>query len=137
VGKIPRLIDETAHTGARGAKPKTIHRFDIFEMPKALQVNLTSNDSLMQFTADTALGFFTFRPEDFAGRIAPRPLLVMHSATDTVTRADEAFALVRAAKPPVELHLLDGPTHFMFVNADARVAPTMRTWLDRYFPARR
>jgi pimeloyl-ACP methyl ester carboxylesterase len=135
--KFLALIDETARVGARDAKPKMIHRFDIFEMPKQLQVNLTSNDSLMQFTADTALAFFTFRPEDFAGRIAPRPLLVMHSATDTVTRAEEAFALVRAAKPPVELHLLDGTTHFMFVNADARVAPTMRTWLDRYFPPRR
>lgn len=131
------LIDDAAQARARGGKPKMIHRFDIFEMPKQLQVNLTSNDSLMQFTADTALAFFAFRPEDFIGRVAPRPVLIMHSATDTVTRAEEAFALVRAAKPPVELHLLDGPTHFMFVNADARVAPTMRAWLDRYFPLRK
>ncbi len=135
--KFLALIDAAAQARERGAKPKMIHRFDIFEMPKALQVNLTSNDSLMQFTADTALAFFAFRPEDFVGRIAPRPLLVMHSATDTVTRAEEAFALVRAAKPPVELHLIDGTTHFMFVNADPRVAPTMKLWLDRYFPARR
>ncbi len=135
--KFLALLDDTAARQARGRKPNMIHRFDIFEMPKALQVNLTSNDSLMQFTADTAPAFFAFRPEDFVARVAPRPLLIMHSATETVTRAEEAFALVRAAKPPVELHLLDGPTHFMFVNADARVAPTMKLWLDRYFPARR
>ena len=128
------LLDEIAR--ARGA-PRMIHRFDMFEMPKQLQVNLTSNDSLMEFTADTALGFFLFRPEEFVGRISPRPLLILHSARDTVTNYEEAFSLVRLAKPPVELHLLDGTDHFMFVNPDPRVAATLRTWLDRYFPARR
>ncbi len=34
---------------------RTIHRFDIFEMVGELQANLTSNASLMEFTADTAL----------------------------------------------------------------------------------
>ena len=37
---------------------KMIHRFDIFEMPKELQVNLTSNNSVMQFTSETAVSFF-------------------------------------------------------------------------------
>jgi fermentation-respiration switch protein FrsA (DUF1100 family) len=126
------LDDARAHTGA----VKMIHRFDIFEMPKALQVNLTSNGSLMQFTADTALGFFMFRPEEFAEKIAPRPILILHSARDRVTTYEEAFSLVRRAKPPVELHLLDGTDHFMFVNADPRVTLTLRNWLDRYFPPR-
>jgi hypothetical protein len=127
------LDDARAHAGAA----KMIHRFDIFEMPKALQVNLTSNASLMQFTADTALGFFMFRPEEFAEQIAPRPMLILHSARDRVTTYEEAFSLVRRAKPPVELHLLDGTDHFMFVNADPRVTLTLRSWLDRYFPAHR
>jgi len=128
------LLDETArHKGAA----RMIHRFDIFEMPKQLQVNLTSNDSLMQFTADTALAFFMFRPEEYVGRISPRPVLILHSTRDTVTNYEEAFSFVRLAKPPVELHLLDGTDHFMFVNPDPRVAIILRTWLDRYFPARR
>jgi uncharacterized protein len=130
--KFLALLDAARERG--GAM---IHRFDIFEMPKALQVNLTSNDSLMAFTADTALGFFMFRPEEFADKIAPRPLLILHSARDRVTTYEEAFSLVRRAKPPVELHLLDGTDHFMFVNADPRVTLTLRTWLDRYFPAQR
>jgi fermentation-respiration switch protein FrsA (DUF1100 family) len=128
------LLDETArHKGAA----KMIHRFDIFEMPKQLQVNLTSNDSLMQFTADTALALFMFRPEEYVSRISPRPILILHSTRDTVTSYDEAFSFVRLAKPPVELHLLDGTDHFMFVNPDRRVGITLRTWLDRYFPVRR
>ena len=130
------LVDEIARDPA-GARNKLIHRFDIFEMAKELQVNLTANDSLMQFTADTALGFFTFRPEQFVARVSPRPLLILHSARDSVTKYEEAFALVRRALPPVELHLFDGTDHFMFVNPDPRVSATLRGWLDRYFPARR
>ena len=50
-----------------------------------------------------------------------------------MTHYEEAFSLVRRAKPPVELHLLDGVTNFMLVDADPRVALTLRNWLDRYF----
>jgi alpha-beta hydrolase superfamily lysophospholipase len=133
--KFRKLLDEAAQDPT-GAAKRTIHRFDIFEMAKPLQANLTSNKSLMEFTADTALGFFMFRPEEFAERVSPRPLLILHSARDTVTKYEEAFSFVRHAKSPVELHLLDGTDHFMFVNPDRRVAATLWEWLDRYFPAR-
>jgi hypothetical protein len=33
-----------------------------------------------------------------------------------VTQYEEVFSLVRNVQPPVELHLLDGTDHFMFVN---------------------
>jgi uncharacterized protein len=134
--KFRTLLDDIAREPEAASK-KTIHRFDIFEMPKELQVNLTSNDSLMQFTADTALGFFLFRPEEFAAKISPRPLLILHSARDRVTRYEEAFSLVRHAGPPVELYLFDGTNHFMFVDPDPRVGATLRQWLERYFPPRR
>ncbi len=134
--KFRALLDEVARDPI-AASTRPIHRFDMFEMPKELQVNLRSNDSLMHFTADTALGFFAFRPEEFAAALAPRPLLILHSARDSVTQYEEAFSLVRNARPPVELHLLDGTDHFMFVNPDPRVAITLRSWLDRYFPPRR
>jgi pimeloyl-ACP methyl ester carboxylesterase len=111
-----------------------VHRFDIFEMPKELQVNLTSNDSLMQFTAETVVGFFTFRPEEMIDRIGPRPILILHSARDVVTNYEEAFSMVRRAKPPVELHLMHGTSHFMFVNPDPRVGFILHDWLKRFFP---
>jgi uncharacterized protein len=135
--KFIGLLEETQRYRERTGKSKMIHRFDIFEMPKALQVNLTSQNALMEFTAETALGFFTFRPEEFVAQISPRPLLLLHSARDKVTNYDEAFNLVRMAKPPVELHLLDGTDHFMFVNTDPRVTLTLKSWLDRFFPAQR
>jgi uncharacterized protein len=134
--KFLGLVDEGVRYRERTGKSMMIHRFDIFEMPKALQVNLTSQNALMEFTAETALGFFLFRPEEFIARISPRPVLLLHSVRDTVTTYDEAFSFVRMAKPPVELHLLDGTDHFMFVNADPHVASTLKTWLDRFFPAK-
>jgi uncharacterized protein len=128
------LMEDGIRHRERTGMSKTIHRFDIFEMPKDLQVNLTSNGSLMEFTAETAVGFFMFRPEEVIAKISPRPILVLHSARDRVCLYDEAFSLVRLAKPPVELHLIDGTDHFMFVNPDPRVGFILHDWLQRFFP---
>lgn len=131
-----QMMDDGIRHREKTGTPKMVHRFDIFEMPKDLQVNLTSNNSLMQFTAETPVAFFMFRPEEMIGRIAPRPILILHSARDRVCHYDEAFSLVKLAKPPIELHLIDGADHFMFVKADPRVGFILRNWLDRFFPAR-
>jgi fermentation-respiration switch protein FrsA (DUF1100 family) len=127
------MADGIRHRETTGAS-KMIHRFDIFEMPKELQKNLTSNNSLMEFTAETAVGFFMFRPEEMIAKISPRPILILHSARDRVCNFEEAFSLMRLAKPPVELHLIDGTDHFMFVDPDPRVAAVLHGWLERFFP---
>jgi hypothetical protein len=129
-------MDAGLQARARGEAGAKIHRFDIFEMPKHLQVNLRSNNSLMEFSADTPAAFFMFRPEDVIAKVAPRPILILHSAGDKVCTAEEAFNLARFAKPPVELHLMDGANHFLFVDADPRIAIMLRTWLDRFFPVK-
>ena len=133
---LQTMEDGIRHREQTGTS-KMIHRFDIFEMPKELQVNLTSNGSLMQFTAETAAGFFRFRPEEMIGRISPRPILILHSARDRVCNLDEALNLMRLAKPPTELHLLDGIDHFMFVDPPPAVAATLKMWLERFFPVSR
>jgi hypothetical protein len=129
-----QMTEEGLRHRQQTGSSKMIHRFDIFEMPKELQVNLTSNNSLMHFTAETAAGFFMFKPEEMIANISPRPILILHSARDRVTNYEEAFSMVRLAKPPIELHLMDGSDHFMFVDADPRVAFILHNWLERYFP---
>ena len=124
-----------APSASKAEKPRKVHRFDIFEMPKHLQVNLRSNNSLMEFSADTPAAFFMFRPEDMVAKISPRPVLILHSAGDRVCTSEEAFSLARLARPPVELHLMDGANHFLFVDADPRVGFILRNWLDRFFPS--
>jgi pimeloyl-ACP methyl ester carboxylesterase len=66
----------------------------------------------------------------------PRPILILHSARDRVCNFEEAFSLMRQALPPVELYLIDGVDHFMFVDPDPRVAFILRNWLDRFFPVK-
>jgi uncharacterized protein len=134
--KFLQLMDDGLRHREKTGTAMMLHRFDIFEMPKELQVNLTSNKSLMQFTAETAIGFFMFRPEDMIAKIAPRPILILHSARDRVCNFEEAFSLMRNALPPAELHLIDGVDHFMFVDPDPRVAFILRNWLDRFFPVK-
>ena len=90
------MADGIRHRETTGTS-MMVHRFDIFEMPKELQINLTSNSSLMQFTAETAVGFFMFRPEELIAKIAPRPILILHSARDRVCNFEEAFSLMRLA----------------------------------------
>jgi uncharacterized protein len=133
-GKFLQMMEDGRRYREQTGSAKMIHRFEIFEMPKELQVNLTSNNSLMHFTVETAASFFMFRPEDAIGRIAPRPILMLHSARDRVCKYEEAFSLARHANPPFELHLMDGADHFMFVDTDPRVAQTLRDWLNKYFP---
>lgn len=133
--KFLQMMEDGLRHRERTGTSKMVHRFDIFEMPKELQVNLTSNNSLMQFTAETAVGFFMFRPEEVIDRVSPRPILILHSARDRVTNYEEAFSMVRLAKPPVELHLMHGTDHFMFVNPDPRVGVILHDWLNRFFPA--
>jgi hypothetical protein len=129
------MADGIRHRETTGSS-MMVHRFDIFEMPKELQKNHTSNNSLMQFTAETAVGFFMFRPEEMIAKIAPRPILILHSARDRVCNFEEAFSLMRHARPPTELHLIDGVDHFMFVDPDPRVGFILKNWLDRFFPVR-
>ena len=132
--KFLQLMNDGIRYREQTGTSKMVHRFDIFEMPKELQKNLTSNNSLMHFTAETAVGFFMFRPEEMIGKIAPRPILILHSARDRVCRFEEAFSMARLANPPFELHVLDGTDHFMFVDTHPGVAATLRNWLDQYFP---
>lgn len=134
--KFLQLMDDGIRHREQTGTSKMIYRFEIFEMPKELQKNLTSNNSLMHFTAETAVGFFMFRPEEMIGKIAPRPILILHSARDRVCRFEEAFSMARLANPPFELHLLDGMDHFMFVDTHPGVAATLRNWLNQYFPVR-
>jgi hypothetical protein len=75
-----------------------------------------------------------FNPGEVAARIAPRPLLILHSAKDEVIAAEGAVELFRAAGHHGDLHIIGGVDHFMFGEDDARVADILRSWLKRSLP---
>ena len=78
---------------------------------------------------------FDFRADDVVGKIAPRPLLLIHAANDSVTPTEQSVELFKRAGQPAELHLFSEVDHFLFAEDNARVWGVMRDWLAKYFPA--
>jgi dipeptidyl aminopeptidase/acylaminoacyl peptidase len=92
-------------------------------------------NSVEMFPAETAQSMFDFRAEEVVGKIAPRPLLLIHSAKDSVTPTEQSIEMFKRANQPAELHLFAGLDHFLFAENSTRVWSLMRHWLDTYFPA--
>jgi len=78
---------------------------------------------------------FDFRADDVVGKIAPRPLLLLHAANDSVTPTEQSIEMFKRAGQPGELHLISDADHFMFGENNTRVWNLVRDWLADYFPA--
>jgi fermentation-respiration switch protein FrsA (DUF1100 family) len=78
---------------------------------------------------------FDFRADDVVGKISPRPLLLLHSANDSVTPTEQSVEMFKRAGQPAELHLFSDVDHFMFAEDNGRVWGVVRDWLCAYFPA--
>jgi fermentation-respiration switch protein FrsA (DUF1100 family) len=84
---------------------------------------------------ETAQSMFDFRADDVVGKIAPRPLLLIHAANDSVTPTEQSVELFKHAGQPSELHLFSDADHFLFGENNTRVWGVLRDWLQKYFPA--
>jgi pimeloyl-ACP methyl ester carboxylesterase len=135
------LAQGRAHR-ARTGRSLMVSRYDIVPIPQHVRDNLArqsvemfTSSHVEMFPAETAQSMFDFRAEDVVARIAPRPLLLIHSASDSVTPTEQSIELFRRAGQPSELHLFSGLDHFLFAENSARVWSVMREWLGNYFPA--
>ncbi len=138
------MIEEGRAHRARTGKSLMVPRHDIVPIPQHVRDNLArqsvemfTSSHVEMFPAETAQSMFDFRAEDVVGRIAPRPLLLIHSASDSVTPTEQSVELFTRAGQPSELHLFSGLDHFLFAENSARVWNVMHGWLGDYFPARR
>lgn len=134
-GRFTRMLAEGREHRARTGKSLMVPRYDIVPIPAHLRGNVTSK-SAQQFPAETPQSMMDFKADDVVARIAPRPLLLLHAAHDSVTPTAESIELFRRARPPAELHLFDGVDHFMLREANPRVVTALRDWLAAYFPPR-
>jgi fermentation-respiration switch protein FrsA (DUF1100 family) len=133
--RFTRMLDEGRAHRARTGESLMVPRYEIVPIPAHLRTDVTGK-SAQQFPAETAQSMMAFRADEVVARIAPRPLLLLHAAHDSVTPTAESIELFRRARPPVELHLFDGVDHFMLREGNPRVIATLRGWLEKYFPAR-
>ncbi len=140
--KFTKMLEEGRTHRARTGKSLMVPRYDIVPIPNHVRENLDKQkvgmlapNSVEMFPAETAQSMFDFRAEEVVGNIAPRPLLLIHAANDSVTPTEQSIELFKRANQPAELHLFSGLDHFLFAENSTRVWSLLRNWLDLYFPA--
>jgi uncharacterized protein len=134
--RFTKMLQDGREHRARTGKSLMVPRYEIVPIPPHLRANL-ARDSIEMFPAETAQSVFDFRADDVVGRIAPRPLLLIHAANDSVTPTEQSIELFKRAGEPSELHLFSDVDHFLFAENNERVWGVLRAWLQNYFPATR
>src|SRR6202451_227975 len=141
--KFAGMLEQGRATLARTGKSLMVPREEIVPIPAHVRDNLDrqnvqmlATNSVETFPAETAQSMFDFRAEDVVGKIAPRPLLLIHAANDSVTPTEQSIEMFKSGGQPAELHLFSGLDHFLFNENSVRVWTVLRNWLDAYFPAR-
>ena len=139
--KFTRMLDEGRRHREKTGKSLMVPRYDIVPIPQHVGDGLAQQSirmfppgSIEMFPAETAQSMYDFRADEVVGKIAPRPLLLLHSAKDSVTPTEQSIEMFKRAGQPTELHLLSGVDHFMFHENSTRVWSLLQGWLDAYFP---
>lgn len=133
--RFTKMLEDGKKTRAETGGELMVPRWDIVPIPEHLRGNL-NKDAIMEFPAATAQSMMEFKANEVVGNIAPRPLLLMHSANDSVTPTEQSVAMFQHAGRPTELILLADIDHFPFSDDSPRTAVILRGWLDAYFPAK-
>lgn len=113
-----------------------VSRFDIVPIPPSLRGNLPAG-SFLEFPFEVVESMLRFRPNAVVAKIAPRPLLLLHPADDSVTPTEQSIELFRHAGMPADLHLVANVDHFIFSDDNRMVLNLVADWLHKYFPVRR
>ena len=131
--KFLAMLKEGRAHRARTGQSLMVPRYDIVPIPGHLRDHLAKH-SVQMFPAETAQSMFDFKAEDVIGNIAPRPVLLLHSSSDSVTPTEQSIEMFKRAGQPTELHLFADTDHFMFAEDNVRVRVIVRDWLERFFP---
>jgi alpha-beta hydrolase superfamily lysophospholipase len=133
--KFTGLLEKGRKHKAETGKSLWMSRFDAVPIPEHLRKNL-SPKALMEIPTETAQSMYDFRAEDVVANIAPRPLLLFHTANDTITPTEQSLRLFEKAGQPTELMLINGTSHFPLAPSDApRTKQLIKGWLDKVFPS--
>jgi uncharacterized protein len=127
------MMDEGRRRKQRGER-MMVPRFDIVPIRPELRGNLVPG-SILEFPFDVVESMYAFTANEVVGKIAPRPLLLLHPANDTVTPTEQSIDLFAHAGQPTDLHLFADVDHFLFSDDNPMVHAVVRDWLKRYFPA--
>ena len=112
-----------------------VPRYDIVPIRPELRSHVAAG-SILEFPYEVVESMYAFTANEVVGKIAPRPLLLMHAAHDTVTPTEQSVDLFQHAGQPTDLHLVAGVDHFMLSEGNPLVMDILRGWLAQRFAAR-
>jgi uncharacterized protein len=130
--RFSAMIEEGRRRAKRGER-MMVPRFDIVPIRPELRSNLAPG-SILEFPFDVVESMYAFTANEVVGKIAPRPLLLLHPSNDTVTPTEQSIDLFQHAGQPTDLHLFADVDHFLFSDNNPMVHTVVRDWLQRYFP---
>jgi uncharacterized protein len=131
--RFTAMMAEGRRRRERSEPTLLVPRYDIVPIPPGLRGNL-SQGSIMEFPFDVVESMYTFTANDVVGKIAPRPLLLLHPARDSVTPTEQSIDLFAHAGQPTDLHLVAAVDHFMLAEGNTLVRNLVRDWLDQHLP---
>jgi fermentation-respiration switch protein FrsA (DUF1100 family) len=131
--KFTAMLEEGKRHRSRTGRSLMVPRYDIVPIPPALRGNVAKG-SIMEFPFEVVESMYAFTANDVVGRIAPRPLLLLHSSNDSVTPTEQSLDLFARAGQPADLHLVADVDHFMFAEGNTLVINLLRNWLEKHFP---
>jgi dipeptidyl aminopeptidase/acylaminoacyl peptidase len=132
--RFSAMLEEGRRRREEKGESIMVPRYDIVPIPPGLRGNL-AKDSIMEFPFEVVESMYTFRANDVVANIAPRPLLLLHPARDSVTPTEQSIDLFLRAGQPTDLHLVAGVDHFLLAESNTLVIDLLRDWLGRHFPA--
>jgi dipeptidyl aminopeptidase/acylaminoacyl peptidase len=131
--RFTSMMEEGRRRHTQTGESIMVPRYDIVPIPPALRGNL-STGSIMEFPFEVVESMYTFRANDVVGNIAPRPLLLLHPARDSVTPTEQSIDLFLHAGQPTDLHLVADVDHFMLAEGNTLVINLVRDWLEKHLP---
>ena len=99
--KFTGILEQGRKHKAATGESMWVSRFDVVPIPESLRNNL-SPKALMEVPVETAISMYNFRAEDVVANIAPRPLLLFHTANDVITPTEQSIRLYEKAGQPLD-----------------------------------
>ena len=131
--KFTDMLERGREHLEKTGEPMWVSRWDVVPVPEHQRRNLP-NQPVDRVRVDTAQSMFDFRAEDVVADIAPRPLLLLHTANDQVTPTEQSLRLFEQAGQPTEMYIMDSESHFPLAGNGEPARTFIKSWLERYFP---
>jgi fermentation-respiration switch protein FrsA (DUF1100 family) len=132
--KFTGMLEQGRAHKARTGETLWVSRWDVVPIPEQLRQHLPKK-AQTQVPVDTAQSMYDFRAEDVVAQIASRPLMLLHTADDTITPTEQSIRLFEKAGQPAELFLITGVSHFPLAGDGGYAREITKRWLDKFFPA--